>query len=189
MKTKVDIEYLPLLMFRENLRAIPQYSLPAGYSARMFRPDDRKAWLRIWRAAERYEKITPKTFDGNFGSDLPAMERRCLFLVAPGGQDVGTITAWYERRYKGNRWGRIHWVAIVPQLQGRGLAKPMLAAGMNLMRSLRHRRAILDTQTTRIAAIKTYLDFGFVPELSRPDARRAWRLVRSHLPHPKLKGL
>jgi hypothetical protein len=41
-------------------------------------------------------------------------------------------------------------------------------------------------------AIKTYLDYGFVPDMDWGDlaeAVRAWRLVRDHLHHPALDGI
>lgn len=52
-----------------------------------------------------------------------------------------------------------------------------------------HERAFLGTQTRRLAAIKLYLDFGFVPDLDGPWAREAWREVREVLDHPVLSSL
>ncbi|HOF18706.1 MAG TPA: GNAT family N-acetyltransferase [Phycisphaerae bacterium] len=183
------MEYLKLVMVRPHLDAIPQHALPAGYTMRRFGEGDRATWLAIQQASETHITITEKTFDDNFGGDQLALPRRGFFLVAPDGTDVGTITAWYDRKYHGLPWGRIHWVAIVPAHRGKGLAKPMLSVAMNRLRSLGHRRAILGTQTPRLAAIKVYLDFGFTPDMTAPDAARAWRLVQQHLPHPLLVGL
>ena len=140
--------------------------------------------MRIWREAESADKlqdVNEQTFTKSFGGDLRAMERRCLFLVSPQGRDVGTTTAWYDRKYAGQAWGRIHWVALSFEVQGKGLSKPMMTEAMNLLNRLGHRRAILGTQAPRLAAIKLYLDFGFVPDMSVPDADRAWRMVQTHL--------
>lgn len=186
------IEYIPVVMIRPNLRHVPRYALPAGFRFRMYRPGDREAWLGIWQAAEKatgLSTISGGTFDSNFGSDLPAMERRCFFIVSPDGQDIGTTTAWYDYRYADKHWGRVHWVAILPQFQGRGLAKPLMTVILEHMRRLGHRRAILGTQTPRLAAIKTYLNFGFEPDMTTRDADKAWRLVARHLPHPALGGI
>jgi len=180
------MEYIFVVMLRDNLASIPSYPLPEGFSMREYRDGDRQTWVQIERSAEPFINITEETFDREFGSDLPAMPRRCHFLVAPDGSDVGTITAWYERSYAGKRWGRIHWLAILPEFQHRGLAKPMMTFAMRRLRSLGHRRAILGTQTPRIAAIKTYLDFGFIPDLTVENALRAWSLVRDELSHPVL---
>lgn len=183
------MEFIQVVMVRPDLADLPQHELPAGYALRLYRPGDKRSWLRIQRRAERFLDITGKTFDANFGDDLPAMEKRSFFLVSPDGRDIGTTTAWYDRNYAGKAWGRVHWVAIVPEFQGRGLAKPMLSAVMNRMKALGHRRAVLGTQTPRLPAIKVYLDFGFRPDMTTADADRAWRLVRERLPHPALKRL
>lgn len=175
-------------MIRQDMASIPQYPLPAGYRLRLWRPGDRKTWLRIEQAVEPAGVITAKLFHGEFGDDLPAMAKRCYFLLAPDGEEVGTITAWYLRRYLGRAWGRIHYVAIVPAHQGRGLSRCILSVAMERLRSLGHRRAMLVTQTHRIRAIRTYLRFGFVPDMTRGDAAWAWGLVRQQIDHPALGG-
>jgi GNAT superfamily N-acetyltransferase len=177
------MEYLPVVMLRSTLADLPPADLPAGYRMRLFRDGDQAAWVRIQQAAERFEKISEQTFEQQFGFDLPAMRRRGLFLVAPDGQDVGALTAWYQRRLHGRKWGRIHWVAIVPEHQGKGLSKPMTAFALRLMRRLGHRRAMLTTQTPRIPAIKTYLDLGFVPDMTMTNAEHAWELVKEVVKH------
>lgn len=183
------MEYIPIVMVREHLRDVPQHSPPAGYRMRLYRPGDRQTWLRIWQASEPFESITDQTFDSNFGRDAPAMAARCHFLVGPDGGDVGTITAWYDRNYRSRRWGRIHWVAILPQHRGRGLSRCMMTAALSRLRTLGHRRALLTTQTPRIAAIRTYLRFGFVPDMTAKDAQRAWKLVRERISDPALADL
>jgi GNAT superfamily N-acetyltransferase len=171
------MEYLRVTMVCESLENIPQHALPPGYRMRLYRPGDRRRWVRIWQASERFVKVTARTFDAAFGADLRAMARRGLFLVAPDGRDVGTITAWYQRRYFGRPWGRIHWVAVLPAHRGRGLSKAMIR-----LRALGHRRVMLQTETPRLAAIRTYLGFGFVPDMRPAEAQRAWGLVAQALP-------
>ena len=183
------MEYVHVHMIRESLEDLPQYPLPGGYAVRRYQPGDRETWLRIWRASEAIEQIRDSSFDATFGQDLPAMVRRSRFLVSPAGRDVGTITAWYERRYRARPWGRIHWLAVVPEHRGKGLSRCLMTVAMNRLRALGHRRAMLATQTPRSPAIRTYLRFGFVPDMTAPDAARAWRLIAEHIDHPALKGL
>jgi len=174
-------------MIREDLQEIPQFALPDGYAMRAFRPGDRETWVRIEQASDPTYSLSGATFDAEFGRDLPGMARRGFFLVAPDGRDVGTVTAWYLRRYLGRPWGRIHWVAIVPEHRGRGLSRCIMTAAMNRLRALGHRRALLTTQTHRIPAIRTYLRFGFVPDPSYGDApAEAWAAVAAHIRHPAL---
>ena len=182
-----ELEYVPVDMLWDDLSKVPQYPLPEGYSMRVFRKGDADTWVRVEKAAEPFIKdMSGKTFDREFGHDLPAMSKRCLFLVSPAGRDVGTVTAWYDRNFAGKRWGRIHWVAIVPEFQGRKLCKPMLTVAMNRLRSLGHRRVTLNTQLLRIAAIKNYLDFGFRPDVRTAEALSAWSRFSQVLSHPLL---
>ena len=83
--------------------------------------------------------------------------------------------------YKGLAWGRIHWVAIVPEFQGRGLAKPLLTAVMNRMVELGHQRARLATATQRLPAINLYLKFGFLPDPRNEEELSAWEEIRQIL--------
>ncbi len=152
---------------------------------RLYRPGDKDAWVLIQRIADSRPNAG-EIFERAFGADLSAMERRCYFLVAPDAHDVGTITAWYDRYYRGRRWGLIHWVAILPEHRRKGLSKPMMTTAMNCLRGLGHRRALLRTATPRIPALKVYLDFGFVPDMTCKDADRGWEIVREALPHPLL---
>ncbi|MHC4295495.1 MAG: N-acetyltransferase, partial [Planctomycetota bacterium] len=55
------------------------------------------------------------------------------------------------------------------------------------LRAMGHRRAMLTTQTHRIVAIKCYLDLGFVPDMTRENAYRAWTLISEELDHPALQ--
>lgn len=175
-------------MQRRNLEDIPQHALPDGYSTRFYRPGDESSWSNIWSKADGYEVYDVDRFRSEFGNDLPSMERRCLFLIDELGQEIGTATAWSDEDSTGS-WARLHWIAISPEFQGRGLARPLLSAVLNLSRDLGFSRALLYTETVRIPAIKLYLDFGFVPNLSYPEGQNAWNLIRSCLVHPVLDSL
>ena len=182
------MENISLTMVREDMENIPQYPLPVGYQIRLYRSGDKDTWAMIQRIADS-RPDAGEIFEGAFGADVSALDRRCFFLVSPDGRDVGTVAAWYERKYLGRRWGLIHWLAILPEHQGRGLSKPMLTVAMNRLCGLGHRRALLRTATHRIPALKVYLDFGFVPDMTRKDAERGWKMVREAIDHPALSGV
>ena len=97
---------------------------------------------------------------------------------------MGTATAWSGDLFPGQPIGRIHWVAIVPDRQGQGLAKPLLAATCRRLRALGHERAYLTTSTARLPAINLYLLFGFQPLVGSPEAYQAWQAVRPRLKYP-----
>ncbi len=104
-----------------------------------------------------------------------------LFLVDPSGVDIGTITAWHTDQLLGRDIGQIHWVAIIPSAQGRGLAKPMLSAACAVVRTHGYAEACLETDTRRVAAINLYLQGGFVPHPRDEAERTAWRAIKPRL--------
>ena len=180
-----DLENTNFIMVRRDLEDIPGHLPPDGYSLRAFEPADRKTWAWVWRS--ELGSGAEEAFDAVFGHDADAMPRRCLFLVSPEGYEVGTITAWYER-HRGQRWGRLHWVGIVPAYRGQGFCKCMVSAALNRLRDLGHRRAMLGTEPFRIPAIRTYLRFGFVIDPRNEAASQVRDLLRARIGHPALES-
>jgi len=172
-------------MIRPNLLDIPQVPLAEGFSIRPMRMDEGGMWSDIERDAELYFPITERTFHSEFDRDLPATQWRSFFIVDHRGVAVGTISAWYDRDHKGQDTGVIHWIAIRPTYQGRGLGKAAMSFALNQL-SRWHERAILGTQTKRLRAIGMYLDFGFLPELDHPGFIDVWREVNQQIKHPVL---
>ncbi len=180
------IENQRVLMLRPHLRDIPDYAFPAGFALRPMQVAEEGIWTEIHREAERYVPVTDDAlFRAQFGADLDAVPERCFFMVNAAGFAVGTISAWYDRDFRGQEYGRIHWVAIRPSHQGQGLAKPALSAALYIL-ARRHDRCYLSTSSARIPALNLYLNFGFLPDLTLPDAPEIWRQVQAVLPHPAL---
>ncbi len=178
----------PVTMVRPNLENIPEVPFPVGFSIRTLRPDEGALWTDIERDAERFFPIGDDLFQRQFGGDKAAVQWRSYLVTNERGVGVGVISAWYNRAYHGQDSGMIHWVAIRPAYQGRGLAKAMLAHALRQM-SQWHSRAMLDTQTRRLPAIQLYLDFGFVPDLTEPGSDIGWREVAAVLSHSSLGEL
>ena len=181
-RTRMDIirENLDIRMIREHLDEIPDYAIPAGYSTRWYQPGDEKSWYKIHLLADVYTKVTPDLYEKEFGNDTKMLAERQCFLVDRKGVLIGTATAWLDD-HSIQSPGRIHWVAIVPVEQGKGLAKPLLTAVCNKLKDLGHSRAYLTTQTIRIAAINLYLKFGFVPAVNSERDKQIWRRLQTYL--------
>jgi GNAT superfamily N-acetyltransferase len=173
-------------MIRENMENIPEIPFPEGFGVRNFCPGEGHIWTRIQQAAEPFFEIKDDLFRQEFGKNLPAMEDRSFFVVTNDGEEVGTITAWWNPDWRDKEWGLIHWVAVHPDYQGRGLAKSAMTVAMKRLKQS-HDRALLNTSTGRIAALKVYLDFGFCPDLEPENSQEAWEEVASVLAHPTLK--
>ena len=160
-------------MTLSDLAQIRQYPLPEGYSIRTYSAGDASAWYRIHRAAEPYFEIADGLMESEFAQDPAALTDRCFFLCDGNMSAVGTVTAWWNDNWRGGRWGQVHWLAIHPDYQGLGLCKPLMSVVMNRIR-LSDSRCYLGTSTGRKAAIKVYLDFGFIPDLNDDGEREAW---------------
>ena len=175
---------IAVTMVRAQLANIPHYPLPAGYSIRAYQPGDEPTWVQIQALADRYHEITPALFAREFGRDRTVLAARQLYLCDPAGSAIGTATAWRGTLSSDQPIGRIHWVAIVPDRQGQGLAKPLMAAACRRLRELGHARAYLTTSTARLPAINLYLRFGFQPLAGSLEARQAWQAVQPLLKYP-----
>lgn len=182
------MERVKVVMVNFNLKQPSVPLLPLGYRIRNFCPGDALLWAEIEAAAGEFESTEEalERFAQEFGPHTDEMQRRCLFLENEAGRAVGTATAWYDNSFKGQRWGRLHWVGIHPEYQGQKLARPLVAAALARLSQL-HSRAYLTSQTTSYKAIKLYLDYGFVPDMTAPDSQKAWSILQQVLQHPALK--
>ena len=179
---------LPVRMIRRHMKNLPQYDLPEGYTIGPMGRGDGALWTDVQRDAEPVLEITDHIFWQEFGDDPAGIERRCYLIRDPRHLAVGTISGWYSRDFRGQDWGRIHWVAVRPSQRGKGLARAGMTYAMNRLAEW-HERAWLLTSTTRLPAIRIYLDFGFEPDMQTEADAVAWRQVAAELDHPTLRGL
>jgi GNAT superfamily N-acetyltransferase len=163
-----------LKMVRWDLEDFPVVQLPAGFQLRGYQEGDQEIWRQIHLAADRFNEITPSLFAQQFGSDVTMLNQRQLYLLE-SGQVIGTGTAWFNDHFQGQRFGRIHWVALLPGRQGRGLAKPLMSALCRRLRELGHTRAYLSTSSARVPAIRLYRQFGFIPLAEDEQQAATWR--------------
>ena len=182
------MKYYKVKMINNNIRDVKtDTTLPPGYYFRNYREGDEKIWAYIEAGAGEFkdEKAALERFENEFGESKADLKERCFFLCHEEAGPIGTSMAWYNLDFHGEEYGRLHWVAIHPDFQGRKLARPLIAKAIEKLQSL-HDKAYLTSQTTSWIAIKIYLDFGFVPLLESPDCKEAWRLLALKLKHPAL---
>lgn len=186
---KDAIKRLKVIMVCEKLdeKAVlgmaQRYTLDKDFSIRNYKEGEETLWVEVETAAGEFqtEKDALERFESEFGPYRDEMEDRCFFLVQrETGRAIGTATAWYNDDFNGARYGRVHWVGIHPDFQGRKLAKPLLAAVMAYL-AKHHDRAYLTSQTTSYKAINMYLDFGFSPLITDDEALYAWRYLEEIL--------
>jgi GNAT superfamily N-acetyltransferase len=173
-----------ILMEREHLDDIPECPLPPGYSAKWYEPGDTESWIRIHEAAERYAEISEAVYVKEFGDDPGLLASRQCFLFDAQHAPAATATAWFDDDFHGRAYGRVHWVAVVPEHQGQGLSKPLLSLVLKRMVDLNHKRAYLCTSTARLPAVNLYEGFGFRPFLRSQEDTDHWSLLNPLLHRP-----
>jgi len=164
-------------MHRAHLDDLPDHQLPDGYRLRGMRPADAATWTAVQRDAEPWLEVG----DGLFADNAATIAERCFLLEDADGRAGGTISAWFDPDFRGHDHGRIHWVALRPDWQGRGLAKPMLAHAMRVLARF-HDCAYLCTQANRLPAIALYLGFGFGPLIADAGDRATWQAIARRFP-------
>lgn len=177
------MERLKIQMIRTRSNDIPMYVLPEGYRFKMFKDGDQKYWANIETRVDEFktEEEAHERFNREFGNKIHEMEERCLFIETEEGEVIGTTTAWYgDLKEDGQVRGRIHWVGIVPEYQGRGLSKPIMSKAMEIL-AAKHDEFYLTSQTTSWQAVNMYLNFGFEPVRLDENYDAAWSLMEEKL--------
>jgi ribosomal protein S18 acetylase RimI-like enzyme len=173
---------IELVMVLDDLSQLPRFPLPSGYSFRGFREGEGELWARIETSAGEFASVEQaiEHFRKEFGGFQRELGKRCLFVQTEGGEPVGTAMAWYGTLLPGGMAGRLHWVGIRKEYQGRGIGKPLVSRAMELL-SARHDRTYLTTQRSSLAAIKIYLDFGFLPYITERVQEKEWSEISKQL--------
>jgi len=177
-----DLPDIDIAMWHPALALVPVVDVPPGYAVRGFRAGDEASWVQI-QAHDPFFAPTLATFAADMPGDAATLAARVLFLLDPAGHEIGTITAWHAT-FRGTAMGQVHWVALVPAAQGRGLGHALLSAGCARLRQLGEHEAFLATNTRRLAALGLYLRAGFVPQLQSTAEQAAWLALLPRLRLP-----
>jgi len=150
-----------LFMVRETLDDLPSFPLPHGFGIRWHRPGEEQVWVDLQAPFYEPGAIRLDVFHKWFGTDTDAQCERIAFLVDAVGEPIGTAAAWTYDGFRGPEYGRIHWVAVAGEYQGRGLSKPLMSAVCQRLVELGHTKAYLTTSRERAVAVALYRRFGF----------------------------
>ena len=137
--------------------------LPDGCSFRFFTPSDVKHWSRIETSVLEFdsESDAENYFEMSYLPHIRELKERCLFVLNPDKTPVATTTAWYADSELG-RQASIHWVAVCPEYQGKGLGKAIVKKAIRVFQLLEAGNPIwLHTQTWSHVAIRLYHSLGF----------------------------
>jgi GNAT superfamily N-acetyltransferase len=179
-----DVE---LEMERLTLDALPPHASGSASTIRGCQSGDEIAWRRIQTEADRYNTITSSLFTDQFDTNTSEHSRRILFAVSPNGEAVSTSAAWWGSS-PSDIWGRVHWVAVLPEWQRRGIGRGLLVATCHRLKELGHKKAFLTTSPVRLEALHLYVSLGFFPRITGPGDREVWREIASSLRDPLLNS-
>lgn len=184
------IKYYELLLERSTLEEVSEYRLPEGYHFVFYQKGDRDAWIEIEKSAKEFRSYEQgmESWKKYYGGKDSELSGRMVFVENDAGEKVATATAFYDiygRDKSGAGW--LHWVAVRRDYQGKGLAKPLIAHTLAVMKALGYTHAKIPTQTTTWVACKIYLDFGFAPvKENAVNSREGWRIIKTLTNHSTL---
>ena len=167
-----------LLMRRPWLDDLPGFpSPPEGFVLRRYQAGDRPALASLLACA--FEEPWSEDLVEERLASAPDVE--AIYVVAGGNRLIATASARVMLdHYPGA--GCVHWVGAHPEFQGRGLGTLVTLRVLEHFRAAGLESAVLETSTIRLAAQRTYLRMGFIPEpVDREEQRRWARVLPLHL--------
>lgn len=165
--------------------------LPTGYRYELYRGTEGEVrdWLAICRCGLLPEDAGQESFDCNITRYQNLVPEQDLFFVTDAsGHRVATTAA--VKHQSGE--GYIHMVAALPECRGKGIGHAMLSHALQMLEARGCGVMTLTTDDFRLAAIKTYLDAGFLPVLwadPESDMRARWDAVIALLGYPPVTYL
>ncbi|MGL4522320.1 MAG: GNAT family N-acetyltransferase [Bacilli bacterium] len=161
LNKKLEFHRIFMQKVDDEVPTIP--SLPEHYFFRLYEPGDALYWAEIECSVGEFasEKEALSYFNKEF-QDEEKVKKRMLFLCEPGGTPIGTYTAW-DISLENEVFPLVHWVAIHPTYQGKGLGKAIVAEGLRLSIALNEEKKpiLLKTQTWSAHAVALYRNVGF----------------------------
>ena len=168
---------------RPDLENLPAAALPEGYRFVFYQPGDETHWIAIERAAGEFDSDEKGWAKWNhyFAPYVDELPHRMVFIENAEGRKIATASAHFDVRGLDDRSvGYLHWVAVHPDEQGRGLSRPLVYHVLMLLKGMGHTYTKILTQTCSWVAVRLYLSFGFRPEKQNAaEAYEGWRIVRT----------
>ncbi|MDT2702125.1 GNAT family N-acetyltransferase [Enterococcus dongliensis] len=156
-----SVPYIPFTMFRSsNAPSLPKIQLPEGYCLVFYQPGDEKDWCRIETAVLEFdtEQAAADYFQRSFMPYQEELMRRMLFIENAQGKKVATFTAWWTEEND----PRLHWLAVLPEEQKKGLAKALAIRVTELLHIYYPDQDLyLSTQTWSHHAVKLYRQLDY----------------------------
>ena len=161
-----------------SLEPLPEDTgtLPKGCHIRPFAPEDQSCWVELQSSTGVYGRVSSELFKREFGDRNPDHAERIMFAEV-AGEAVGVSAAWYPGPDVSASTGRVHWIAIKPSHQRRGLGRALVVTTLWRLHELGYASAYLTTGSENLPAINLYRSLGFEPFPRTAEERTAWQAV------------
>jgi len=166
---------IELLMLRPDLEAANP-ELPDGIRLVDFREGDAGLWVGIQADTGVYRSVSKRLFRAQFG-DRVADHASRICVCYRDDDPIGTAAAWTPHDGAPDGAGRLHWVAVVPREQGRGVGTLLVLETLRRLRSLGYSSAYLTTGSENTGAIRLYRRLGFRAAPRSEEEQRAWERI------------
>lgn len=167
---------LELLMIRSLVAGDRLPDAPPGLAFRAFQRGDEHVWADIQSSTGQYRSASVELFECQFGTDFDSHSDRIAFVYSDT-QPVAVAAAWTPEPSVSKDWGRIHWVAVRPLFQRRGIGAMIVQFCLCQLRDCGYRFAYLTTGATNLSAIRLYRTLGFAPRPRSPEERSTWSVI------------
>ncbi len=158
------IPYAEIWMYRLKDFPVTEQALPEGFHFEFYQEGDETEWAAIETAVSEFENEAQALdyFQKKFAPFSKELKRRMLFITDSEGRKIGTCSAWWKELPDGTRYPLVHWVAVRPGYQGKGIAKAMLSRTLKQLQKIEDTTPVyLHTQTWSHVAIRLYQKLGF----------------------------
>ena len=183
-----SLPHIGVIMETNNASVYPKYELPVGFSFSQYKQGFEEQWASLQYEIENVDSIEEaKTIfkreflDGkitNWINKAPedmmsvdieksscynTMIDKMIFVLDADNNLAGTGSIWDGNMF-GKGYQRLHWIAVSPQYQGKGIAKAIVSKLLDIYNSLGYSGYIyLTSQTWSYKALNIYMEFGFSP--------------------------
>ena len=151
-----SIPYYNIIMRCDRILPM-EIKLPEGYAIRTYQPGDEDAWAAVLCAVGEQTSLAEAKADfvQRYLADATRTDR-IFFAVDASGAVVGTAIAW------DNGLRVLHWLAVDPAHQGKGLGRALCQTCLRLFRREDNAAPVyLHTQPWSWKAILLYISLGF----------------------------
>ena len=166
-----------LRMVKPDISVLPEANIPGGYELRVLREDEKTKWEGLC-----FKAFGSKHDFKSVIEDKKGYAPDGVFVITDitdiTGKDklIATGTALLD--CNDNGYGYVHMIAADPDYSGKKLGYEITAAVLRRLRGGGFDKAELTTDDFRLPAIKTYLNLGFVPDMSVDETMRGrWEKI------------